>query len=211
MNVVTVVGGPVMTNSFIITDTANNAVVVDPGFDPHAIDRAVRQRGLTVGLVVTTHGHFDHVAGNRLAKELWHAPLAMHPDTVEIATTCSEHARWFGLECENSPQPDRLLAHGELIQIGDLSLEVRHVPGHCPGSIALVGDDGVIVGDVLFAGSIGRIDLPHSDAGALMLSIREQLMTLPDDYIVYSGHGEITTIGDERTTNPFRTEWERWE
>jgi glyoxylase-like metal-dependent hydrolase (beta-lactamase superfamily II) len=211
MRIVTVAGGPVMTNTFIVADDDGAALVIDPGFDPRGVDDLVRKRGWRVAAVVVTHGHFDHIAGCRAAKDLWAAPLAMHPDTAPIATAADDHAAWFGLSCENCPEPDRLLAHGETLAVGALAFEVRAIPGHCPGSIALVGGGHVFVGDALFAGSIGRVDLPHSDPLELMRSIRDQLMSLPDETVVHPGHGEDTTIGDERRHNPFRAEWERAE
>jgi glyoxylase-like metal-dependent hydrolase (beta-lactamase superfamily II) len=133
----------------------------------------------------------------------------MHPDTVDVATHCAEHARWFGVVCPDCPPPDHTFAQGDTFTVGELSFEVRDVSGHCPGSVALFTPGHVFTGDALFAGSIGRVDLPHSDAWQLMANLREQLMTLPDDTIVYPGHGETTTIGQERHHNPFRAEWEK--
>lgn len=208
MQVVICPGGPVMTNAYVVADEAGAAVVIDVGFGPEQLDRVVREHGWRVEAIVATHGHFDHVAGNAAAKALWDAPLWMHPLAVPVATAAAEHAQWFGLQCPNSPLPDRTCEHGDVIQVGRLSFEIRHTPGHSPGGVTLYTPGHAFVGDCLFAGSIGRTDLPHSDHDLLMRSIRGQLMTLPDETVVYPGHGETTTIGAERATNPFRFEWE---
>jgi len=207
MRILTCAGGPVMTNTFVLADEDGLALVVDPGHDPVAVDDEIRRAGWTVKAIVGTHGHFDHVCCAAAAMALWQAPYYLHADTVPVATTCGDHAQWFGLRCDNSPAPDHLLAHGDTLTVGGLSFEVRDVSGHCPGSIALIAPGHAVVGDVLFAGSIGRVDLPHSDGDLLMVNIRDQLMVLPDETIVYPGHGENTTIGNERNWNPFRTAW----
>ncbi|NUQ01819.1 MAG: MBL fold metallo-hydrolase [Armatimonadetes bacterium] len=208
MEVVICPGGPVMTNAYVVADGAGVAVVIDVGFDPEALARVVDSRGWRVAAIVATHGHFDHVAGNAAARQRWDAPLWMHPLAVPVATAAGEHAQWFGLDCPDSPPPDRTFEHGDQLQVGQLTFEVRHTPGHSPGGVTLCMPGHAFVGDCLFAGSIGRTDLPHSDHELLMRSIREQLMTLPDETVVYPGHGETTTIGVERTTNPFRFGWE---
>ncbi|MBI2302273.1 MAG: MBL fold metallo-hydrolase [Armatimonadetes bacterium] len=181
----------------------SQALVIDVGFDPDSIDRAARERGWQVAAIVSTHGHFDHIAANAAARELWGAPLYMHAASVPIATSASVHAQWFGVECPDSPPPDHTLQHGDRLVVGRLEFEVRDTSGHCPGSISLYTPGHVFVGDALFAGSIGRVDLPHSDEKQLLTNLREQLMTLPDETVVYPGHGPTTTIGEERRHNPF--------
>ena len=207
MRILTFAGGPVMTNTFVVADDDGQAVVIDPGHDPVPVDDEIRRAGLKVVAIVGTHGHFDHVCCAAEAIELWQAPYYLHADTVPVATTCGQHALWFGLRCADSPAPDRLLAHGDRLEVGTLSFEVRDVSGHCPGSIALLTPGHAFVGDVLFNGSIGRVDLPHSDGELLMRNIRDQLMVLPDETVVYPGHGENTSIGDERRWNPFKGAW----
>ncbi|MCC7491029.1 MAG: MBL fold metallo-hydrolase [Fimbriimonadaceae bacterium] len=207
MQVAVVPGGPVMTNCFLAADEAGVCVVIDPGYEPERLPPMLQQLGWTVAAVVATHGHFDHVAGNYAAQQLWGVPLWMHPAAVPSATTASQHARWFGLSCADSPPPDRTFEHGDTFTVGSLQFEVRHTPGHCPGNVALYTPGHVFVGDVLFAGSIGRYDLPGSDYDTLMRSIAQQLMTLPDETVVYPGHGEATSIGEERRHNPFAAEW----
>jgi glyoxylase-like metal-dependent hydrolase (beta-lactamase superfamily II) len=191
-----------------VADDDGVAAVIDPGFDPAQIDAFIQRRGWRVAAILLTHGHFDHVAGNRAAAELWQAPLYLHPLDSELATHAAEHAGWFGLTCEDSPPPDHELTHGQTLEVGGLSLEVRHTPGHSPGSVTFVLPGHAFVGDVLFEGSIGRYDLPGADFDTLMASIREQLMNLPDDTLVHPGHGDTTTVGSERMANPFRGEWE---
>jgi glyoxylase-like metal-dependent hydrolase (beta-lactamase superfamily II) len=207
MQIVMVTGGPVATNSYLVADDAGQCFVLDPGFDPSQPAAEVAARGWHVAAIVATHGHFDHVGGIRQAKELWDAPLWMHPLAIPIATTASQHALWFGITSEDSPPPDQTFEHGDTFTVGDLSFEVRHTPGHSPGGVSLVCDGHAFVGDTLFQGSVGRYDLPHSDYDALMRSIREELMTLPDETLVFPGHGEVTRIGVERRTNPLREEF----
>lgn len=207
LNIEMVTGGPVMTNTYVVADPEGVAFVLDPGFEPDLVAPVVARRGWRVEAIVATHGHFDHVGGMRRAKELWPVPVWMHTEAAPVATHCGDHALWFGVQCENCPPPDHLLEHGDTFTCGQLSFEIRHTPGHSPGGISLICDGHAFVGDCLFAGSIGRADLPHSDPRLLMRSIRESLMTLPDETIVYPGHGETTTIGSERRQNPFRKQW----
>ncbi len=200
-------GGPVLTNTYVVADDDGVALVIDPGFEPETLTELLDQQDWVVAALVCTHGHFDHVAGNGRAKDPWNVPLWMHSEAVPVATHAAEHASWFGVVCDDSPPPDRTFEHGDVLEVGALRFGIRHTPGHSPGGVALVAPGHAFVGDTLFAGSIGRYDLPHSDFRLLMRSIREELMTLPDETHVYPGHGETTTIGRERRTNPFRLEW----
>lgn len=207
MRILQFAGGPVMTNSYVVADDHGRAMVIDPGFDPTPLAQAIKENDWSVVRIVATHGHFDHVAACGEAKALWDVPLQMHPAAAPIATTCSVHAQWFGLSCEDCPAPDSTIDHGDLLEVGELQFEVRHTPGHSPGGVCLITEGHALVGDTLFEGSIGRTDLPHSDPQALFESIRDQLMVLPDETNVYPGHGQATTIGHERRTNPFRLYW----
>lgn len=204
MEVLTVSGGPVATNAYLVADDHGSALLIDPGFELDELAAAVERRAWRVEAIALTHGHFDHVAGVAEAKRRWGAPLWIHSADRAIACRASEHAGWFGLESPDCPPPDHTYDHGDVLTVGELRFSVRHTPGHSPGGVCLLLPGHAFVGDTLFAGSIGRHDLPHSDPDALLRSIQEQLMVLPDDTIVYPGHGPATTIGDERRNNPFR-------
>ncbi|HDP33593.1 MAG TPA: MBL fold metallo-hydrolase, partial [Candidatus Hydrogenedentes bacterium] len=130
-------------------------------------------------------------------------PLVCHQAELPLLQTLCEQGRMFGVPFSPSPEPDRFVEHGDTVNVGNAQFEVRHAPGHSPGHVVLVGDGVVIAGDVLFAGSIGRTDLPGGSMTQLLNSIRHQLLTLPDETVVYCGHGPATTIGEERVSNPF--------
>ena len=151
-------------------------------------------------LVVDTR---NHVGGNAQVVEATGAELICHRDAAPMLERMAEQGSMFGLQVAQSPPPTRFLEEGDTVEVGSVKLSVVYVPGHAPGHIALVGEGFIIGGDVLFAGSIGRTDLPGGDFEVLMQSIRDNFLTLPDDTIVYCGHGPSTTIGMERKTNPF--------
>ncbi|MCI0474826.1 MAG: MBL fold metallo-hydrolase, partial [Anaerolineales bacterium] len=154
--------------------------------------------------ILLTHGHFDHIGAVTDLKDTLQAPLIAHAREVDLLAA-KGGADLFGFRIRTVPQPDRLVEHGETIEFDALKFEVRHVPGHTVGHVAFVEHQqrSAFVGDVLFAGSIGRTDLPGGDYATLMRSIRDKLLTLPDDTVVYPGHGDATTIGEERQRNPF--------
>jgi len=159
-----------------------------------------------ISAVVLTHAHLDHVLGVPSIAAETGAPVWLHPADRPLYDAVPDQAVWFGLAPpERLTAPDQDLAHGARLQVGGLSFEVRHAPGHSPGSVCLLGPGVVLSGDVLFAGSIGRTDLPGGDFETLIASIERELLPLPDDTILYSGHGPETTIGRERQTNPFLT------
>ncbi len=198
--------GPLQTNCYLLACSATNeAAVIDPSWDGRAIHEAAMSQGWTIGRILLTHAHFDHVGGLGELKELTGAPVAIHPDAVPMLERAPQAAAMWGFTVEPPPAPDHLLSEGEMIEVGELRAEVLFTPGHAPGHVCFyLSDDGVIFdGDVLFQGSIGRTDLPGGDYELLMTNIREKLLALPDGTMVLSGHGEATTIGDERRTNPF--------
>lgn len=191
---------PFMTNCYVIKD-GGEALVVDPG---EAAPRLLRSlEGSKVVMVVNTHCHCDHSGGNAGVVKATGAPLAIHEEELPLLQSIEQQGLLFGVPFPASPAPDRFLKEGEVIRVGAVELKVLHAPGHAPGHIVLAGDGFVLAGDVLFAGSVGRTDLPGGSYPQLIASIRTKLLTLPDDTVVYSGHGPETTIGRERATNPF--------
>jgi len=196
--------GPFAENTYVVIGrSGREAMIVDPGVDAEPVLEEVAARGLTVTLLLNTHGHLDHVAGNAAFKRATGAPLAIHPDDLPMLRLLPAQGALYGLDIEASPEPDLLLAEGEpLIFDGD-AFDVLHTPGHTPGGICLRLRDQMIVGDTLFQGSVGRTDLPGGDWDTLVRSIRGKLFALPDAVRCYLGHEGETTIGRERRDNPF--------
>ncbi len=186
---------------------ANEALVIDPGFDTESIQAQLDSHGLRLAAILDTHGHADHIAGNHDTKRAFpDAPLLIGRNEVALLTDPDANlSARYGFPLV-SPDADRLVSEGELIQFAGLTFEVREIPGHSPGSVVFVCDEFdppfVFGGDVLFAGSIGRTDM-GGDLGLLLRGIRAKLFSLPDDTVIYPGHGEPTTIGAEKRTNPF--------
>jgi glyoxylase-like metal-dependent hydrolase (beta-lactamase superfamily II) len=202
--------GPIQANCVLLGDSdAGELVVIDPGEEGVRIAERVRASGLRPTMILHTHGHIDHAGGTaEFARELdAELPIGLHRDEIELYRNLPMQAQMFGLEVEAPPEPDQWLDHGLRLEVGGLELEVRHTPGHSPGGVCFVvsGADEplVVVGDVLFAGSIGRTDLMGGSFPVLERSIHSQLYTLPDDTRVICGHGPDTTIGREKATNPF--------
>jgi glyoxylase-like metal-dependent hydrolase (beta-lactamase superfamily II) len=207
MKIIQIPNGVVAENCYLIVDElARECAIVDPGEEAGLILHKVKDAGARLVAIWLTHAHLDHVLGvARIATETG-APIWLHPADRPLYDAVPEQAGWFGLAPPPSlPAPDRELVPGQLLSVGDLTFDVRHAPGHSPGSVCLIGPGVAFTGDVLFAGSIGRTDLPGGDFETLIASIERELLPLPDDTIVYSGHGPETTIGRERTSNPFLT------
>ncbi len=204
--VICLTNGVYQENCYILADPeTGDAVIIDPGEDSDLFLRRMETEGFTLRAVWLTHAHLDHILGVKDVIERSGVPLHMHPADRPLYDGIAEQGAWLGVQAPQPPAPDHDLAHGDALQLGGFEFEVRHVPGHSPGSVAFVGHGVAIVGDAIFAGSVGRVDLPGGDGGTLLASIRDQLMTLPDETIVYSGHGPETTVGAERRTNPFVT------
>ncbi len=196
--------GPLMANCIILgCEKTKEAVVIDPGDETERILWSLADLELKVKYIINTHGHFDHVGGNREMKDATGADILIHALDAPMLSQLSASAAAFGLSSEDSPPPDQTVEDGDTLSFGNITLKVIHTPGHSPGGISLYTNGNVFVGDTLFAGSIGRTDLPGGDYDTLISSIQKKLFVLGDDVRVFSGHGPETTIGRERRYNPF--------
>jgi hydroxyacylglutathione hydrolase len=187
-------------------EATKRAVVVDPGGDLPDIERAIAETNVSVDKIWVTHGHVDHVGGAAELSAKLKVPIeGPHRDDQYLLDHVVDAARMFGIEGVANVTPDRWLEEGERVAVGELTFDILHCPGHSPGSVSYINRAQrlAIVGDVLFAGSIGRTDLPGGDHRQLLRSIRDKLLPLDDDVTVLSGHGPATTIGRERASNPF--------
>ncbi len=206
LEIVTLPNGQFVQNCYLVADRARReAVMIDPGEEPGLFLAELDTRAWSLKAIWLTHAHVDHIMGVGTVKEATGVPIHLHPADRALYDVLPSQGEWMGLRLGAPPPPDRELRHGQLIGVGGLTFEVRHTPGHSPGSVSFVGHGVVFGGDVLFNGSIGRTDLPGGDFGTLMGSIQASFLNLPDSTVVYSGHGPETTIGVERMTNPFLT------
>jgi hydroxyacylglutathione hydrolase len=207
MIVKTLVVGPFASNCYIVgSSSTRQGIIIDPGAEAENILRTVQEMGLSISLIVITHAHMDHIDALRAVKERTNAQFAIHEAEKELLSAAPPMNIVASLgftPSKSPPQPDRLLKDGDLVDVSDLHFEVLHTPGHSPGGICLSGHGVVFSGDTLFNFGIGRTDFAGGSYELLMNSIREKLMVLPDETIVYPGHGPSTTIGDERRGNPF--------
>lgn len=195
--------GDLESNCYLIVDPGTRkAILVDPGDEGERIAKWVEEKNAEVECVLVTHGHADHIGANRFVKEKWNAPLGIHEKDSDCLSDPMINLSAF-FSPFTAPPADFFVEEGAFDRWSGPSLEIRHTPGHSPGSISIVGDGWVICGDVLFKGSIGRTDFPRSNLHQIHQSIVEKLMTLPPETVVYPGHGPATTIGEERETNPF--------
>lgn len=198
-------------NTYVVVDEATKkCAVVDPGMiepeEENALVNYIERNGLTVTHVINTHLHVDHAVGDKFVADKFKVPVLGHNSDKTLGARMQQQAMMFGMrEKLDAVSLTSYLEDGDKVKVGEGELDVLHVPGHSPGSIALYDPEGkyVIVGDALFDGSIGRTDLPGGDFGTLINSIRSKLLTLPDDTTVYPGHGPATTIGKEKKYNPY--------
>ncbi|HEX6307877.1 MAG TPA: MBL fold metallo-hydrolase [Longimicrobiales bacterium] len=193
-------------NGYVVwRDGSGAAVAIDPGNAAQPMLELLAEEQLELGAVLLTHAHLDHVEGVARLVDATGAPVYLHPDDRFLYDHVAQQAQQFGMRVDPPPEESRALEHDQVLMIGDITFHVRHVPGHSPGHVIFhVPDAGcAFVGDVVFQGSIGRTDLPGGDFTQLIESIREHVLTLPDDTTLYSGHGPATNVGHERLTNPF--------
>jgi hydroxyacylglutathione hydrolase len=197
--------GPLACNCYVVGDPATKkAVIIDPGDDADGIAESIAAQGLTVVAIVATHAHFDHIVAAGRLRELTGAPFHLHEGDRPLLEWMQTSGRLFlGVELPPPPEVDATVSEGDEITAGAARLEVVHTPGHSPGSISLVSEQAVFSGDTLFAGSVGRTDLPGGDMAALVNAVRTKLFGLPEEVPVHPGHGPATTLGHERRTNPF--------
>ena len=202
---------PFQENTYVVHDGAE-AALVDPGTasreERTAVEAYVEAAGLRVRHLLLTHAHVDHIFGCAHFADRYGAAAdwggwQLHPADEPLLANAVVQGELFGVRVDPPPAPTRRLAAGDTVEIGGATLIARHAPGHSPGSVVFVGDGLVLGGDVLFAGSIGRTDLWGGHLDTLIASIRRELLSLPDETVVYSGHGPATTVGAERATNPF--------
>ena len=207
--------GPFFKNGYVVgCERTRHAIYIDPGDEVDELLASIAARELQVTHILLTHAHVDHVSGVAEAKRALGAPIFLHQDDLFIYQNAVRSGMMFGLTVEEPPPVDRYYEDNAVIAFGDYEVRVVHTPGHCPGGVCLAisrkGDQAapaLFVGDTLFAGSIGRTDLPGGDYETLMTAITEKLFAFPDESIVHSGHGPETTIGREKATNPFVLEY----
>ena len=210
MVIETQAAGPFMQNGFIVAcDASREAVIIDPGDGVRDLLAFAERNSLAIRHILLTHAHVDHVTGVGAAKRALNVPIYLHRDDLFLYDRAVESGAMFGLHVETPPPVDVFYSPGQVIAFGSCEARPHHTPGHCPGGVCLqIGTRGqpgkdLFVGDTLFAGSIGRTDLPGGDYNTLISSIRDVLFAFGDDAIVHPGHGPATTIGRERKSNPF--------
>lgn len=207
LEIIAIPNGVFQENCYLVGEAgSSDVVIVDPGEEAHRFLEEARARSRNISAIWLTHAHIDHILGVGAVQQATGAPVHLHPADRPIYDNLVAQGQLFGFDLTPAPPPDAELRHGQRLALGAVELEVRHLPGHSPGHVVFVGPGVVLGGDVLFQGSIGRTDLMGGDLPTLLAGIRAQLFSLPDDTIVYPGHGPTTTIGRERATNPFLSE-----
>ncbi len=201
---------PFQENTYVLFDETKECLIIDPGcYEPleqEELTSFVAQNELKVTKLLSTHSHIDHVLGNKFVMEKYGVDLFIHSKDLETLTSVETYAASYGfMNYSACTVPSNFLKEGESVAWGNSSLEIRFVPGHAPGHVVFVANEEkfIINGDCLFQGSIGRTDLPGGDHQTLLDSIKRELFSLPDDFVVYCGHGPETTIGNEKLHNPF--------
>lgn len=195
--------GPILTNCYLLSTINNDVIIIDPPENNGQISEFISNNNLNPTLIINTHGHIDHIYGNNYFKKKYNIPLAIHKDDIPLL-----NYDWNSLSTSypsdyKSTEADMVLEDNIAIEFGDSELIIIHTPGHSPGSISIQLDGVIFSGDTLFREGIGRYDLPGGSSDELFLSIKSKLFKLPDNIVVYTGHGENTTIGYEKNNNPF--------
>ena len=203
MRVETFTVGPFQENTYLVIDEATmTSVFVDPGEEGDRLVAAARRAGVRIDAIWVTHAHLDHVGGIAAIKRAVDVPVYLHADDAPLYRIADRQAAAYGLAMEAPPEPERTLVEGQELTLGDLRFTVLHAPGHAPGHVVIHGEGVAFCGDCIFAGSIGRTDLPLSDGRRLAASLA-RIAELPPDTILYPGHGPATTLAEELRTNPF--------
>jgi glyoxylase-like metal-dependent hydrolase (beta-lactamase superfamily II) len=196
--------GPLFSNCYIVWDEkTKEGVIIDPGDDALSILKTIEKFDINIKYILATHGHFDHIGAVAPLRRELKAEFLAHKGDFFFIEDGENAARRWGVDIEQPPKPDRFIDDGDKIKVGNYNLEVIHTPGHSPGGISFLCDGMLFGGDTLFQGSIGRTDFRKGSFEEISESIKNRLYTLPDDTIVYTGHGPITTIGDEKKHNAF--------
>jgi hydroxyacylglutathione hydrolase len=201
---------PFEMNSYVYHDEkSNDGVLIDPAAytngEKEEILDYIRSNNITIKYIINTHGHIDHIMGNKWAKGSFNVPVLMNENDLPLINSALEQANMFSIAFPQPPVPDKFLCENDTILFGDCTLTVIHTPGHSPGSVCLVDEKEklILAGDCVFRGSIGRTDLWKGDMEVLLDSIKNKIFKYPDDFVIYPGHYEKTTIGEEKNFNPF--------
>ncbi len=199
-----VVVGPLEVNCYVIgCEDTKEAAIIDPGDNADEIIRIIVKEGLKPKFIINTHAHFDHIGGVKVIQDHFKIDFILHEDDLFLVDNASEQSTAFGLNPISKPEVNKYVIDGEEINLGNKSITVIHTPGHSPGCVCYYSDNNIFVGDTLFAGSIGRTDLPGGSHETLINSVKEKLFALGDNTTVHPGHGPSTTIENEKKHNPF--------